>query len=185
MGQDKALIRIEGEPLLTRTARIAAICCDQVAIACPEIHRYRALVSGNVQWIPETHANPAQPPGPLVALVSALPQLTGDWILLLACDMPYLQPLQLLRWRSVLTTFPHNILAAVPQTDRGWEPLAAFYRPTSLPCLQAWLAEGQQHFQGWLSQLGTAVVPLPLSNPALLFNCNTPADLDQLGPQQP
>lgn len=180
MGQDKALLELDGETFLARTARMAATCCDQVAIACPEIERYRFLLPSSVQWIPEAQPDPAHPPGPLAALAAALPQLSGDWILLLACDLPHLDPEQLLLWRNRLTNLDATVMAAVPKTFQGWEPLAAFYRPSCLASLQAWLADHRYDFQDWLDHLGASVLPLSVESEAMLFNCNTPSDWEHL-----
>jgi molybdopterin-guanine dinucleotide biosynthesis protein A len=180
MGRDKALLEIDGETFLARAVRMATTCCDQVAIACPEIERYRADLPPSVQWIPEFHPDPEHPPGPLSALATTLPHLCGDWILVLACDLPQLSPETLCQWRNELTDLDPSVLAAVPKMAQGWEPLAAFYRPNCLAPLQAWLAGDRHDFQGWLDQLGPEVHILTVPSEALLFNCNTPADLEQL-----
>ncbi|ABB57219.1 molybdenum cofactor guanylyltransferase [Synechococcus elongatus] len=176
MGQDKALLRLNGEPLLIRTSRIAAAVCDSVWICSPEPDRYQSLLSQPVQWL--TEPQPTGPQGPLTALAWALPQIDADWILLLACDLPRLAIAPLQAWRQQVELLPEDCRAAIARTEQGWEPLIGFYRPAIAPTIAPWLSQGRRDFQGWLATV--AVQELPLSDRDWLVNCNTPTDWQAL-----
>ncbi|MEO1295603.1 MAG: NTP transferase domain-containing protein, partial [Cyanobacteria bacterium J06636_16] len=88
MGQDKALLELEGISLLRRTWNIAHTLTDAVWVVTSRPEQYQSLLPPNAQWIRETPpASDTVPPGPLVAFTQALTQIKTDWILLLACDL--------------------------------------------------------------------------------------------------
>jgi len=175
MGQDKALLPIDGVPLLRRTWEVAHTLTADVGIVTPHRDRYQPHLPAAARWIEESPAPANSPPaGPLVAFAQALPQLKADWVLLLACDLPNLHPDPLQRWCQSLPQLPPAAIAYVPQTPQGWEPLCGFYHRTCLPTLQAYLTTGQRSFQAWLDQ--SEVVSIPNVPVDLLANCNTPAD---------
>ncbi len=176
MGQDKALIHWEGKPLLTRVCEVATCCCSSVYVLTSRPKRYQEIVSERVQFLPES--SPIGQ-GPLVALTDGLTQIDAEWVLLLACDLPQLQPEILQRWMSQLTEVSESILAVVPCQDSGWEPLCGFYRRTALTALQGFITQGGRSFQAWLSQVPVHPLSLEATTAAMLFNCNTPADLQQ------
>ncbi|MCW6035639.1 molybdenum cofactor guanylyltransferase [Spirulina subsalsa FACHB-351] len=180
MGQDKALIPYQNIPLLQRVLKVAESCCSQVYILTPWPERYQELCSSNIQFLGEK--TPGQ--GSLVALVEGLDQLAQfslpDWVLLLACDLPYLQEDIIKAWIKDLENLEPNILAVVPKSEKYWQPLCAFYRPHIIPYLQQYLGQNRRSFQGLLEQV--EVKPLAINSRVdqMLFNCNTPEDLENL-----
>ena len=98
-----------------------------------------------------------------------------DWVALLACDLPLLQATHLLQGMAQLPGLSAQTLAFLPNRGGRWEPLCGFYRRACLPLLQAFMAEGGQSFQRWLAEM--IVEQWNFSDEAMLFNCNTPADL--------
>ncbi|HEY9909425.1 MAG TPA: molybdenum cofactor guanylyltransferase [Thermosynechococcaceae cyanobacterium] len=174
MGQDKALISIHGVPLLRRVCEVALHCTDAVYVVTAWPEHYTTIVPSQCKLIQEPQ--PDRPPGPLVGFAHALTQVQSVWVLLLACDLPRLQPEVLLSWIDRLPAATETAL--LPKGDRGWEPLCGFYRTSCLPSLQRAIVQGDRSFQGWLA--GETVGELQVSDRSLLFNCNTPADLRQL-----
>jgi len=176
-GRDKALARWQGMPLIARAARTARELTPKVAVLTPWPERYRAVLDETTLWLPE--AQPGQ--GALVALADGLGQLAAqqplDWVLALACDLPYLQGSVLQTWRDRLAALPLDQLALVPRVGDRWEPLCAFYRPTVLPHLQAFQSQGGRAFQRWFATLPIAALDLDPDAAAMLWNCNTTADL--------
>ncbi|MCU0550147.1 MAG: molybdenum cofactor guanylyltransferase [Leptolyngbya sp. Prado105] len=170
MGQDKALIEINGVPLLKRTCDAARHCTDLIYVATSWRDRYAAILP-DVQWIEES-----SPRSPMIAFVEALEQVSTDWVLLLACDMPRLQGEVLKQWTLQLAEIP----IVVAKTDQRWEPLCGFYRRDRLESLQQYIAQGRRSFQGWLDS--EAVKELVVSDRQILFNCNSPDDLKQCLP---
>jgi molybdenum cofactor guanylyltransferase len=199
MGQDKALIAIDGVPLLLRVAEVARQMADQVYVVTAWVERYRDLCAeADILLIPEPQAD--VPQGPLCGFLQGLAQVQfarvqsaqvqPDWVLLLACDLPNLRVEVLQAWRTLLATAPPDVMALLPQSENHpenhpenhsggrWEPLCGFYRWQCQTSLQAFAQTGGRSFQRWLNQ--QSVQPLPAHDPAMLFNCNTPADLQQI-----
>lgn len=184
MGQDKALIPVAGTPLLLRTCHVAQCCTHEVYVMTPWPERYASLlnVPGKppIQLITETIApQSAVPHGPLVGFAQALTWMQSEWVLLLACDLPRLQVEMLQSWMQMLPNLPETVIAALPRHPQGWwEPLCGFYRRRSLANLEAFVATGGRSFQQWLQPL--SVQELPLADPTMLLNCNTPEELQRL-----
>ena len=177
MGRDKALIDWEGKPLLTRVCEVAAECCSSVYLLTSWPERYREIVSNRVQFLPESEPVGQ---GPLVALKDGLTQINAEWVLLLACDLPQLQPEILREWTGQLSQVSPSTLAVVPRQPSGWEPLCGFYRRTALTLLEGFIQAGGRSFQTWLSQVPVHPLNLEPTAVPMLFNCNTPQDLREL-----
>lgn len=176
MGQDKALISIEGIPLLPRVCGIAQSCADAVYVVTPWPERYQDLLSPDCQFIREVPlSGESLAHGPLVGFAQGLAEVQTEWVLLLACDLPRLRVEVLQDWVARLDNVGDNAIAALAAHPKGWEPLCGFYRRRCLPQLLEFINQGERSFQQWLRQYPVEV--LPLSEPEMLFNCNTPEDL--------
>lgn len=203
MGQDKALLLWEGVPMLQRVINAAAQCCEEIYLLTPRTEIYQTHLQNNetwttpplrrgargdhlgqqpisaggdqprYHWLPET----MPPQGPLVALSQGLGKISADWVLVLACDLPLLDGKILNQWRSQLPHLPPSILALVPH-HQYWHPLCGFYRPQALPSLKNFISQGGKSFQSWLPSLPAQKIPLGTAEIAMLWNCNSPADLN-------
>lgn len=165
MGRDKALIEIDGVPLLKRTCDAARHCTDLIYVVTSWRDRYQSIVS-DVHWIEES-----SPRSPLVGFAEALEQVSTDWVLLLACDLPRLKGETLKQWTAQLSDVP----IVVARSQEGWEPLCGFYRRDRRLSLQNYLAQGARSFQHWLDS--EVVQELEIVDRRILSNCNTPEDL--------
>jgi molybdenum cofactor guanylyltransferase len=176
MGTDKALLPWQGMPFIQRVVEVAQECCGTVRIATPWPERYRHLVSNSIDWCLEDSGNA----GPLVALARGSETVQTPWVLLLACDMPQLNPQVLSDWIAQLPAQDSDstAIAYVPHYQSRWEPLCGLYKVAGLPSLDAFIAEGGRSFQVWLNRIGA--VPLEVENAiaSMLYNCNTPEDLN-------
>ncbi len=178
MGQDKALLPIGEVPLLQQVCQVARQCAPTVYVVTPWIERYLDLLPEGCVLIQEKNNSPSeQPHGPLVGFAQGLAQVEADWVLLLACDLPYLQSDVLLQWSGQLAEVPDGAIALLPHHPKGWEPLCGFYRQRCLPSLQTFIQGGGRSFQRWLADQTVQALPLPEDQ--MLFNCNTPEDLAQ------
>lgn len=173
MGEDKAFVLYEGKPLLQRVYDVAVSCSQNVYILTPWPERYHSILTGDYEEILETQPNQ----GPLVALAQGLLQIPSDWVWLLACDLPRLEPEIIQNWQIHLATIPDPILAVVPQRESRWEPLCGFYRRSAYPALQQFIAHGGRSFQKWLTQIPVEPILLSESISHILLNCNSPNDL--------
>lgn len=194
MGQDKALLPIQGVPLLQLVYSIASTLCDPVYVVTPWPERYQDLLPASCQFIREvplagestsdatsssSKVTLPLPHGPLVGFAQGLTQVKTDWVLLLACDLPRLRTEVLQDWVVGLDSVGEEALALLPRHVKGWEPLCGFYRRTCLPTLTDFINQGGRSFQQWLAQNPVQLLSLP-ENDQMLFNCNTPADLHDL-----
>ncbi|MEH2130884.1 MAG: molybdenum cofactor guanylyltransferase [Nostoc sp.] len=176
MGQDKALIPIQGVPLLQRVCSIAQSCADVVYVVSPWPERYQDLLLPGCEFIQEVPlSGESLAHGPLVGFAQGLAEVQTEWLLLLACDLPRLRVEVLQDWVTRLDTVGDDAIAALTHNPKGWEPLCGFYRRGCLPQLLEFINQGGRSFQQWLRQYTVEVLPLP--EPGMLFNCNTPEDL--------
>src|SRR5271165_4394157 len=114
MGVDKALLEIDGQPLVSRVAREAAKVCAPVSlVGDPAVYGHLGF-----PVIPDRF--PGR--GPLAGIEAALGATEADWNLLLACDMPALET-------AVLESlFAAGGDCALPRYPDGTvEPLCAVY----------------------------------------------------------
>ncbi|MBF2049952.1 MAG: molybdenum cofactor guanylyltransferase [Elainella sp. C42_A2020_010] len=190
MGQDKALIAIDGVPLLQRVCWVALQCVNSVYVVTPWVDRYRPLLQDFdppiqlVQEVPLPNETISSTPthGPLIGFLQGLSQIQAapnDWVLLLACDLPNLSPEILQQWLSELPSTATTTIACLPRNPAGWwEPLCGFYRVGCRASLAAYVQNGGLSFQHWLAN--QTVEALPLTDFEMLFNCNTPEELRQV-----
>ncbi|MDZ7957285.1 MAG: molybdenum cofactor guanylyltransferase [Aulosira sp. DedQUE10] len=174
MGEDKALIPIQGIPLLQRVCSIAQACADTVYVVTPWPERYQHLLLPGCQFIQEIPSSSSSH-GPLVGFAQGMAQVQTDWVLLLACDLPRLKVEALQEWIARLDSVGDDAIAALTHHAKGWEPLCGFYHRGCLPSLLEFINKGGRSFQRWLKQ--NPVQVLPLLEPEMLFNCNTPEDV--------
>jgi molybdopterin-guanine dinucleotide biosynthesis protein A len=185
MGQDKALLELDGVPLILRTYEIARQCAAPVYLVTPWIERYRNVLPAGCQFIQETwQPGETRPHGPLVGFAQALAHIEAEWVLLLACDLPHLKLEVLQSWIAKLEKASPDAIALLPKNPQGWwEPLCGFYRRSCLPDLTEFVEMGGRSFQKWLTH--QPVEELPLADAQMLFNCNTPAEWATLTATQP
>ncbi|MEO0537008.1 MAG: molybdenum cofactor guanylyltransferase [Cyanobacteria bacterium P01_A01_bin.123] len=182
MGRDKALIAIDGVPMLRHMCQVALACTQSVYVVTPWRDRYRSVVPLPCQFIQEVALPRADAiaHGPLVGFAQGLAQIECEWVLLLACDLPHLTAATLQGWMASLAKVDQHTIARLPEGPKGWEPLCGFYRRRCLPNLQQFIDDGGRSFQRWLSS--QTVQPLSCVDFKQLFNCNTPADLTTIQP---
>ena len=178
MGQDKALIPVDGQPLLLRVCKVAQVCAPEVLVVTPWGDRYEKILPPGCRLVQESMAPDEPSHGPLLGFAQGMAQVRTDWVLLLACDLPRFDASTLRAWMELLQDVPEEAIALLPRHPKGWEPLCGFYRRQCLPSLEAWIQQGGRSFQRWLDQ--EQVEPLSVSDPSVLFNCNTPEDLTKI-----
>jgi len=183
MGQDKALILVNEVPLLQRTCEIGLQCASTVLVVTSRIWQYQEIVPAKCQFVREVPIEgEVSSHGPLVGFAQGLAYVQTPWVLLLACDLPYLQAEILRRWQQQLPDGGHE-LALLPHTDKGWDPLCGFYHRDCLTALLSFTQAGGRSFQNWLKQLPVKAITFSPSpeiyqqEAQMLFNCNTVDDL--------
>lgn len=174
MQKDKALLKINGTPLLTKIYHIAQQCTDQVYIMTPWAEKYASILPIHCNFIDESSSFQ----GGLMAFAKALNYIDSDWILLLACDLPFLTVNEIKNWINSLFNISENTIAFLPRNEKGWECLCGFYRRNCQDSLQQSIKAGNRSFQRWLNQ--EIVEELVVQNEQIFFNCNTPQDYEKV-----
>jgi molybdenum cofactor guanylyltransferase len=188
MGRDKALLPVnplasesvaksagaaitkDGITLLQKTCAVAKSCTDQVLVLSSTPYDLPV----DCQWISE------DPPhqGPLKAFAGCLGKIESEWILLLACDLPYLDAQVLQRWIGELEQVPTSSIAYLTPHPKGWECLCGFYRQRCGQSLQDFILAGGNSFQSWLRD--QEVQSIQTTDSSMLINWNSPADLSTI-----
>lgn len=161
MGRDKALVPVDGAPMAQRVAAVL----DAAGVA--EV----AFVGGADRGLGRRHVADQFPgEGPLGGVVTALGALDGDLVIVVACDLPWLDTGTLNRLVDGLGTAD----VAFACTDRR-EPMCALWRRArALPVLTASFAAGERAIHRALD--GLVVVDVTVEARPLT-NVNTPDDL--------
>ncbi len=178
MGKDKALLNLGDNlgngTLLSQVCLVANECATQTFVVTPWIERYQDVLPSGSHLIKEQLVLGATSNTPLIGFVQGMRLVKTEWILLLACDLPYLSSYQVKQWSLTLTTVLPAEVALVPRSTKGWEPLCGFYRRSCLTSLETYINHGGKSFQAWLNK--HPVKELIIEDPTCLFNCNTPED---------
>ena len=183
MGQDKALLKLEGDarPLLARVIERVAPLVDEIFIVSPDREEYR-------QFGVPIVADRFPGEGPLGGIATALEATTCDRCLIVACDMPFLNP-ALLRWMLERRDRAEVAVPVTPGESRqGRSDVAhvahALYDVSALPAIERAIARGERQAARLLAAVRATPIEVEESSrfdPGLrsLFSVNTPADLAQ------
>jgi molybdopterin-guanine dinucleotide biosynthesis protein A len=175
MGQDKALLSFDGEPLWLRQARILR---EAGAVAVGVVRQREqsplALPADIALWHDTIIGA-----GPLAGLQAALTACRTDRLAVLATDMPRIDA----GWFAwLLASCPPGGGAVALHPHHGLEPLAAIYPRSALAEVTHRLtAGGPRSLQSLVEQLiaegRVTSVPLPPAEIWRVANWNTPAEV--------
>ena len=116
------------------------------------------------------------PGSSLGGLHAALTYAKHDWVVLAACDMPFLTPDY---WQKLLGQTENANAVVVSGPEGKLEPLAALYHKSLLPLAERQLENGQLKFQTFTEEADARVLSwegLEL-DPKTFFNANYLTDL--------
>lgn len=171
MGQDKALLEFNHQPLITYIANRARLLTDDLFVTTNQIESYRFLD------LP-LFSDRLPLRGTLVGMHTALSSSTKPFVAVIGCDMPFFSP-QLLDHAAQLLE-ESGMDAAVPCSRNGLEPLHAVYkRETCLAAVIKSLEMDVLSLIGWLKllrvlEISEAQIKLYDSNSRIFINVNTP-----------
>ncbi len=171
MGRPKAFIELGGRPLIARVIGVLRELFPEVFIVSTETAPFAGL---GLPVIPDLHARG----GPLAGAHAALSATEQAQVLVVGCDMPFLNPALL----AHLADRAEGRGAAVPQGPDGLHPLHAVYAKRALDPMEAALAQGAFKFTDAFPSLDVVEIgedELRRFDPDLrsLFNVNRPEDL--------
>ena len=169
MGQDKALIEINGQSLLDRTAGLLGLSMEEV------------YVSVRLDQVNEKHRakypliiDQKNSSGPLAGILSAGDFAPHNAWLVIACDMPFIDSQsieQLIKFRN-----PERVATVFSSPDgSGIEPLCAIYEPLFFHQISSdpGLIKNSSPRET-LSRMETEIIQS--MNPEALFNANSSVD---------
>jgi molybdopterin-guanine dinucleotide biosynthesis protein A len=170
MGQDKALLRLNGMTFLERSIRTVQPVVKRVVVAGGQDGRY--ALPGIT-----TIGDPIPGCGPLGGILAALEESSADAVCILACDLPFVTT-DLIR---LLATTEPAVPLVVPMTGDDIQPLCARYAVSLRGPLRQYLLRGGRTVMDFIVMQRHACIPLgpdhPVYRPHLLANVNTDEDL--------
>lgn len=176
LGRDKALLCFEGEPLVARAVRFLKGLCPEVLVITGEERRYADLLDVPVL------EDLVKGKGPLGGLYTALVASSHDYNLVLACDMPLLEPRLLVLLLERIALAP-RAGAIVPEVGGQLEPFPGVYRRSCAIKIRELLARGCLRVHDLFELVPTAVVAeeeIRAADPGLrsFINLNRPEELE-------
>jgi molybdopterin-guanine dinucleotide biosynthesis protein A len=148
---DKALLELwPGVPLLARVVETVARLCPEVVVVTDTPLRYAPL-NLPVRWA----VDPLPGRGPLGGLVGGLEAVSHPYALVVACDLPFLNPSLL----ASMLSLPRDYDALVPRWGGRWQTLHAVYSRACLAPARTLLGQGDTGLLALLQHV--RVRPLP------------------------
>jgi molybdenum cofactor guanylyltransferase len=169
-GQDKSRLVVQGRSIIVRQLDILQRVADEIFIVAPDAGRFADL------GVP-VHADRLPDLGAIGGLYTALDAATADLVIVVACDLPFLDD----RLLGELAERARTADGAWVRTSRGVEPLVACYQREARHRVLAEIHAGRLK----ASDLGAALRMAEIdrselerfgSADDLLMNINTPAD---------
>lgn len=172
MGEDKPFLKLHGVPLIELVLHEIKNLTDEILITT---NNPKALEYLQVRLV----IDPVPGEGALRGLHTALASANNERVLVLACDMPFVQKELLAAMLSINSS--DDVI--VPMHDGNYEPMHAIYLRT--PCLRAVenaLNAGEKKLTSFFHDvrvhtLGEAIINKYDPEGLSFFNINTPQDL--------
>lgn len=167
MGQDKALLQLNGLTLFERSLQLLKQFCRQILIAGDRSDLTRPGIAAFADLYPGSA---------LGGLYTGLRAAETDWIFVVPCDMPYPSP----EIAQRLLAKRDGVEAVVPRTADGYEPVFALYHKNCLEPMEALLCKGQYRIYDFYQRIAIRFLDppeLPCGWRQALININTPAQL--------
>lgn len=186
MGRNKAFVAFQGRTLIERVIEALTQVCGEIVIAADDPRPYTHFAARVV---------PDSVPGfgPLAGLHAGLSAMHAGLSVVVAVDMPFLNP-ALLRamiaaasgWDAVIPALSAGVSAGALQRQRAKDldlhPLHAVYRRTCLAPIQAAIDRGDRRLNAFFADVKVryfGVNEIRTRDPELrsLMNVNTPEEL--------
>ena len=170
MGQDKAWIELDGEPLVKRVADVLARIADEVIVVANDPKYERLGLRVVRDRYPEG--------GALGGIATGVGAATHDTVRVAACDMPFLS---VDVWR-VIVGHAGEADVVIPRIGGELETLHALYTKACVPHMVRSLAENRLRVISFFEQVKVLAIEEPelrAADPTLrsFTNVNTPEEL--------
>jgi molybdopterin-guanine dinucleotide biosynthesis protein A len=174
MGQDKALLVVDGEPMVRRVVEAAAAAgAATIVTVGGDESRISALFEEGVGFVADDH--PGE--GPLGGIVTALDHVTEPIVLVVSCDLVTPDARAMAATVATLAAEPDAGIAVPEVGGTGQWLHAAWRRPHVRDPLAAAFAAGERSIRRAVAQSGLRLVHPAGLAPASLADADTPADL--------
>ena len=168
LGGDKAIVELEGRPLLLYPLEALHELCDDVVVVAKRDTVLPPLAGAAQLWI-----EPDEPRHPLAGVAHALRLAAGRSILVVAVDLPLMDAATLRRCSR--RPIRGDAAVVVPRVHGRLQPLCALYTPRALAGLEDFDPDARA--TDVVEGLGICEVAPP--DPSAFFNVNRPEDLLQ------
>lgn len=176
-GSNKALFAPNGETLISKAAGLLRSVAREVLVSASQTNAGDYDFLG-LEIVVDQHPDS----GPMGGLETLLQRCTTPWLLVLTCDMPFVDKEALVTMVSSLTGEPDNALyqrdhphaLAWQRCDGSISPFPLLIERSALPKLQSRMRTGSLSMKGLLSELDTYYIMSPYNR--LLSNINRPED---------
>jgi molybdenum cofactor guanylyltransferase len=174
MGRDKAFVILEGRTLLQRALDLVRTVTPDVTIvgAASKFRQFGPVVEDIFPGC-----------GPLAGIHAALRSSRSELNLILAVDVPFL-PVELLGRLVARAESNSGMMAIVPRTGHGWQPLCAVYRREFADAAESAIRAGNYKIDAAFAKLRIqGVEEAELAewgfSPQVFCNVNTPQELTE------
>ena len=176
-GSNKALFAPNGETLISKAAGLLRSVAREVLVSASQTNAGDYDFLG-LEIVVDQHPDS----GPMGGLETLLQRCTTPWLLVLTCDMPFVDKEALVTMISSLNREPDNTLCqrarphalAWQRCDGCISPFPLLIERSALPILQSRMRTGSLSMKGLLSDLDTYYIMSPYNR--LLSNINRPED---------
>jgi molybdopterin-guanine dinucleotide biosynthesis protein A len=163
-GLDKSRLVVEGRAIIVRQLDVLRRLTPEVFLVANDAERCPDL---GVPVLPDALPGAGARGGLYSALISA----RADWIVVVACDMPFVAATALQQLVAEATTSGED--GAWARSDRGVEPLFACYRAAAAPRLRTVIEAGERRLAAAGSTLRMREVAI---DARVLTDIDTPED---------
>jgi molybdopterin-guanine dinucleotide biosynthesis protein A len=173
-GRDKSRLLVEGRPIIVRQVEALRQIASSVFVVGGDPARFADL---GLPVYPDTQPGL----GAIGGVLTALEHADAEAVIVVACDLPWLDT----RLLGRLAELAHTASAAWVATTRGPEPLLACYHVRALPIVRAQIASGTLALHDLARVMPVAEIgPEELATfgaaDRLLANLNSPDDLERI-----
>jgi FdhD protein len=175
MGRNKALLEVDGSPIITRIYRTMASLFHEVIVVTNSPQEYEFLPCRKV---PDIYPGC----GSMAGLHSALVHSNTAHTFVTACDLPFLDAATV---RSLCAIDAGDCDAVVPVNDGGLEPLHALYGTACKDTFEKAIQQGERKIVAILATMNIRQVSgdellNPVGQVSSFMNVNTPEEYEEI-----
>ena len=176
MGQNKALMEFRGKPLIQRQIELLSPYFKEVIVGANDPAPYAPF---NVRVVPDLLPERCA----LTGIHALLKGAARPRVFVVACDMPFLNPALI----EKLYATPGEPDVVVPESDRGLEPLHAFYGPWCVSAIEEAARLGQWKVSDFYGRVRVEKIPIRAADWLVdgrspFLNANTPDEWRSAAP---